>query len=63
MAGRTPDSPPPDEEPPRGAEQEREPTTQKAAIPSEREGPVAVQRLSKDDGRALILYTVAPPTA
>jgi hypothetical protein len=63
MAGRTADPPPPDEDPPGGAEQERERTAQEPATPAEREGPVAVERLSKHDGRALILYTVAPPTA
>ena len=54
MAGKPADPPPPDEPSGEGSEHER-PT------PSEREGPVTVERLSKHDGRALILYTVRGP--
>jgi len=52
MVGKRANAPPRRE--PHGAGSAQEPRT-----PAEHEGGVAVERLVKDDGRALILYTVA----
>lgn len=45
-------------------EQSERDTAGESAQPRERVGPLALERLSKDDGRALLLYTsVQPPPA
>jgi hypothetical protein len=54
MAGK-----PADQTPPPGSPPARERPGEGAGRRTEREGPLDVQRLTKGDGRALILYTLA----
>jgi hypothetical protein len=46
-----------------GSQTDERAATGESSPPRERVGPVAIERLSKDDGRALILYSLSSHAA
>ena len=57
MTGKPPETPPQGAAQTAGGAADGTPRAEPQRHDGEREGPVAIERLSKADGRALILYT------